>query len=393
MVSIMGSFLALGEQDKETHCLLYFSDLQKKLSAEASLNCIKHKFSEVMEQVSWQVGNGETIGFWFDPWCGYPLVTMLSIPTHLHQELNSTVSNFIINSKCLYWKKSHDGNLSLKDVVYCHCPSSQNVSWAKLIWNKAIPPSKSMLAWRCLHDKIPTYDSLALRGCNLPSMCSLCGFNEETTKHLFFECSFATLIWNWLISIAAIISSLNIIWFSRNQRRFTNKMIHYKSAIYLIIAIVSLSGNTSNLHAYSTMSEFVILKAFNVQMKFSNAPVIKEVLWHPPILNCIKSNCDGASLGNPGVQTSLFAELMGAMLAIEIAFHRGWKQLWLETDSMLVLLAFKSSKVGIHCADKMANLGLTLPLSSSFTWWNSVPQQARVDYARNRHDFPAYRFC
>ncbi|MCI07725.1 putative ribonuclease H protein, partial [Trifolium medium] len=76
---------------------------------------IKHKFSEVMEQVSWQVA-------------------------HLHQELNSTVSNFIINSKwaipscilnaypqlqglvdrvtipfvakedSLYWMKSHDGN-------------------------------------------------------------------------------------------------------------------------------------------------------------------------------------------------------------------------------------------------------------------------------------------
>ncbi|GAU44563.1 hypothetical protein TSUD_367190 [Trifolium subterraneum] len=126
-------------------------------------------------------------------------------------------------------------------------------------------------------------------------------------------------------------------------------MIHYKSAINLIIASVSLSGNTSNLHVYSTMSEFVILKAFKVQMKFSNAPIIKEVIWHPPILNWIKCNCDRASLGNPGnsscggffrnsaaifegafavnlgVQTSLFAELMGAMLAIEIAFHRGWK--------------------------------------------------------------------
>jgi hypothetical protein len=32
------------------------------------------------------------------------------------------------------------------------------------------------------------------------------------------------------------------------------------------------------------------------------------------------------------------------MLAIEVAVQKGWKKLWLETDSMLVVLAFKLLK-------------------------------------------------
>ncbi|CAJ2646783.1 unnamed protein product [Trifolium pratense] len=67
-----------------------------------------------------------------------------------------------------------------------------------------------------------------------------------------------------------------------------------------VIASVSLTGSISKLHANSSMSEFVILKALHVQMQFSKAPVIKEVLWQPPILNWMKCNSVGASTGNPG---------------------------------------------------------------------------------------------
>lgn len=39
------------------------------------------------------------------------------------------------------------------------------------------------------------------------------------------------------------------------------------------------------------------------------------------------------------------AEMMAALIAIEIAFDRGWHNLWLETDSQLVLLAFKTKNM------------------------------------------------
>lgn len=106
------------------------------------------------------------------------------------------------------------------------------------------------------------------------------------------------------------------------------------------------------------------------------------------------------------------------MVAIEIADVKNWINLWLETNSMLVFLAFKSSKIvpwslrnrwdnclfllsrfnfkvshiyreDNHCADQLANLGLTLP---SYSWFNTIPPQVNVEFVRNKIDFPNYRF-
>jgi hypothetical protein len=43
--------------------------------------------------------------------------------------------------------------------------------------------------------------------------------------------------------------------------------------------------------------------------------------------------------------TSIFAELMGAIHAIEISEAKGWSNIWLETDSKLVQRAFNSSSI------------------------------------------------
>jgi len=80
---------------------------------------------------------------------------------------------------------------------------------------------------------------------------------------------------------------------------------------------------------------------------------------HPPIHNWVKCNTDGASQGNLGVATcagifrnshgesrgcfaanlgianALHAELMGVILAIEIASDKQLNHLWIETDSKL----------------------------------------------------------
>lgn len=46
-----------------------------------------------------------------------------------------------------------------------------------------------------------------------------------------------------------------------------------------------------------------------------------------------------------GISTSLHADLVGAMLAIELAHKKGWKFLWLESDFQLVNLAFKHEAI------------------------------------------------
>ncbi|PNX74819.1 ribonuclease H [Trifolium pratense] len=116
------------------------------------------------------------------------------------------------------------------------------------------------------------------------------------------------------------------------------------------------------------MHEFMILKACSVLIHAPNTPRIKEVIWNPPIVSCIKCNTDGTAKECPGpaacggifrdniadvvgcftenlnISTVFHAELIGAMHAIEIA-SKGCLSLWLETDSQLVSLTFKNHSI------------------------------------------------
>jgi len=240
---------------------------------------------------------------------------------------------------------------------------------------------------------------------------------------------------------ASLVNIIHIIWFVRNQHRFSDKKIHWKTAINLIIANVSLFGNKTGKTACNSISEFSILKAFNITIHPPKAPKIIEALWQPPLLDWIKCNTNGAASGIPsmaacgilfrnneaeyigcfaqnlGLRSSLFAELSGAMQAIKIAHRNGWLNLWLEIDSMLVLLAFKSISLvpwiirnrwdncfaltrqmnflvthifreGNCCANRLANIGMSC---NSLLWMNEIHSQARADYIRNRLGLPYFR--
>lgn len=122
---------------------------------------------------------------------------------------------------------------------------------------------------------------------------------------------------------------------------------------------------------------------------------------------------EGLNSGN-----SLFAELIGAMRSIEFASSKNWRNFWLETDSMLVVQAFRNHDIvpwqprnrwtncvnittrmnflvshifreGNACADALVNIGLNL---STFVYYYSLPSQVRSDYVKNRLGWPSFRF-
>jgi ribonuclease HI len=121
---------------------------------------------------------------------------------------------------------------------------------------------------------------------------------------------------------------------------------------------------------------------------------------------------------NLGIQNAFYAELVGAMKAIELAVAHDWHNLWLETDSKLVVLAFKNASIvpwqlsnrwsnclvltsrmnfvvshifreGNQSADALANLGL---LSLEPLWNVVLPRQVREFFVRELIGFPNFRF-
>jgi ribonuclease HI len=463
---------------------------------------IKDEYPVILENSIWLLGKGNNINFWNDCWCGESLASLYNIPDHITRLLTSSVSDYIHNGQwnipfdlhlnfpnlnnlvqqvtlpleeqedSLQWKHSQGGDLQLKEAYSFKHHHFQELSWAKLIWNVDVPPSKSMFVWRMMHGKVPTDENLMIRGCNIPSMCSLCFKHVESSFHIFFTCSYAVKLWSWLASVlnislnfssleevwkvcdlpwspqckvvilSALINLFNIIWFARNQARFNNKHVNWKSAISMIIANTSIAGNATRKSSTNSVRDFTIIKTFNVSTHQPRAPIIKEVIWSPPLQSWIKCNIDGASIGNPGNSacggifrnheadfvccfaeplgnsSSYLAELNGALRAIDLAFENSWNNIWLETDSSLVVLAFQNEghipwslrnrwhnmkfklrqincivthiyREGNEVADTLANFGLSL---QQLTVWQELPSFINSAYVKNKSGLPSYRF-
>ena len=69
------------------------------------------------------------------------------------------------------------------------------VAWSRNVWRHYLPPSRSFLSWRALHDKLPTMELLRRKGHQLASWCCLCCRGEDSLDHVFTKCPYATAIW------------------------------------------------------------------------------------------------------------------------------------------------------------------------------------------------------
>ncbi|CAI8591746.1 unnamed protein product [Vicia faba] len=102
------------------------------------------------------------------------------------------------NSDQRIWHNSNPDTLSLKESYFFKNRITDRLSWANHILSVDTPPSKLLVVWRLMHDKLPTDDQLQSMGCILALVCSLCHNHEETTQHLSFHYYFGVKIWNWL---------------------------------------------------------------------------------------------------------------------------------------------------------------------------------------------------
>jgi hypothetical protein len=258
---------------------------------------LKDNWAQVVSNSQWIIGNGSSVNFWTENWLGEPLTDTFHIPLDIHHHLKAKVSDFRINGRwylpsfiannpviskirnvffsqkpdSLVWASSSSGTLSAKEAYAHFRPINITGLWSSL-WSKAIPPSKSFVIWRLLHEKMPTDDMLLSRGCHGPSRCSLCNNQEENMHHLFFTCPFAKELWNWIqatfrrhldlssiqntiqdcLSVTSpqvkeamlysIIFTINSIWTCRNKTRFEDIRCNVRQTVGAIRNQLAMTG-------------------------------------------------------------------------------------------------------------------------------------------------------
>ncbi|KAK6138812.1 hypothetical protein DH2020_027447 [Rehmannia glutinosa] len=169
----------------------------------------------------------------------------------------------------------------------------------------------------------------------------------------------------------AYLSAIWIIWHFCNRWIFEEVKPQIALAIVLLRAfIIEMAGLVLGPMSNSIF-DLICLRKLQVKGNIWATPMMHVVRWHTPLPGWMKVNTDGCVykaprrcvaagvyrncrgfftgcfIQNIGVGFAFQAELMAAIFAIERGYRRGWRKMWLESDSTYVcdLLSSRSLKV------------------------------------------------
>jgi len=72
------------------------------------------------------------------------------------------------------WMLEDFGSVTQKAANKFSKDSNPTCQWGKLIWTSSIPPVKTLVLWKVLHQRLPVDKDIQIRGLSLCFMCSLC---------------------------------------------------------------------------------------------------------------------------------------------------------------------------------------------------------------------------
>lgn len=130
-----------------------------------------------------------------------------------------------------------------------------------------------------MQDKVPTYEKLMEKGCQIPFMCNHCLKHVESYFHIFFECSYAIQILSWFAnSINRILQFIEIedIWNICDLKWSPQCKVVIKYALINLINIIWFAIN----HKYSMTSLF----PRNQQSPWQLQMLLYHVITQPNLL-------------------------------------------------------------------------------------------------------------
>ncbi|GLU02749.1 hypothetical protein SLE2022_199870 [Rubroshorea leprosula] len=188
------------------------------------------------------IGEGNTVSFWWDKWRGeeclanlFPRLYLLSTEkmkmcSEMGRRINGSwewnlswrrslfewekeeaselfnkIQNVQIKQGCRdtwEWAHSTNGKYSTNSAYAVLAKDERDASKSTTfsrIWNSSLPSKVSAFNWQLLQDRIPTKMNLLTRGIIKDigeCKCGICGEKEEDTMHLFLRCS--TVRWLWV---------------------------------------------------------------------------------------------------------------------------------------------------------------------------------------------------
>ncbi|GJT85273.1 RNA-directed DNA polymerase, eukaryota [Tanacetum coccineum] len=141
------------------------------------VNSLKSKGIDLLSLCIRKLGNGASIRFWDDVWCGNLL-------------LQNLIRDVVLSDHRDSWIWSHDISKGYTVASVRHLIDSRtlDVGPNATRWNRAIPIKVNVFLWRLSLNKLPSRVNLDKKGIDVDSLlCPICNKDVEMVNHLFFS--------------------------------------------------------------------------------------------------------------------------------------------------------------------------------------------------------------
>ncbi|XP_060211629.1 uncharacterized protein LOC132639169 [Lycium barbarum] len=288
------------------------------------------------------------------------------------------------------WMLETNGRFSVKSAwEFLRHRESKQTSY-KFMWEKGIPIEISFFMWRVWKGRISTDDILKKMMINIPSRCWCCEeHQEETVSHLFLTSSIAVKLWKFFASCAGIptdgvgLHQMIMAWWSAETKPKLQPMYRAMPAVIMCtlwkrrnfikhggsVSFYRLKQQVQHILHQLTRKRFRWLQNVSGDWetmhhhlsRYKPKVYYAKVVWRMPLSGRLKCNTDGASRGNPGlnsygfcirdsngdldyaeaqqmgIATNMEAETEAIKQALKFCKQHNFQQVQLETDSLVLL--------------------------------------------------------
>lgn len=182
--------------------------------------------------ISYQIGNGNFISLWFDPWwhgqalAGSPrdiiiantgssprasvhsLIStghwVLPSQNHRHHHVNQTLNNWLTTFDfpdfslekwdIILWDGTPGNKVTARIIWNSIRRTSLIIPWTAGVWSRLRVPRYAFFSWLLCHDRVNTLARLARFGITNDVNCCLCVGGLENAHHLFISCPYSSFI-------------------------------------------------------------------------------------------------------------------------------------------------------------------------------------------------------